>query len=252
MVQEAAAEVTDERPGWSFEWHHGLIATALTVALAFAAFGLAPRLARAPGPGPPSADLAEASRPTSPAPPRSERFEALLRNLPREDSFRAAVRSVESAWGGSGLARTTLRTHLSQLRRLDRPAVLEMFHPSRRDTCFLALLGLEDGAATVGIGDEDPMEVPVSQVDALWTREAIVPWPEARELPTDPVQRAAWIREKLGGLGYEGNDSSAVVEQFQQDAGLVPDGVAGPRTRLVLYALSIGEGPRLTAAGVAP
>jgi general secretion pathway protein A len=254
MVQEAAAEVTDGRGGRSFEWHHGLIATVLTVALAVAAFGLAPRLARAPGAGPPASELAETSpvpEPT-PAPRHSERFDALLRGLPREGSFRAALRAVESAWGGPGLARTTLRTHLSQLRRLDRPAVLEMFHPSRRDTCFVALLGLEGGSATVGIGDEDPMEVPASQVDALWTREAVVPWPEARALPTDPARRAAWIQGRLGALGYEGDDPTVAVERFQQDAGLVADGVAGPRTRLVLHALSASEGPRLSGAGDPP
>jgi len=255
MVRQAAAEVSGTRPGWSLEWHHGLIATALTVGLALVVFGLAPRLARAPGTDSAASDLgraAPAPAASVPAPPRSERLDTLLRTLPRQDSFRNAIRSVESAWGGSGLARTTLRTHLSQLQRLGLPAVLEMFHPSRRDTCFLTLLGLEEGTATVVIGDEGPMEVPVSQVDALWTREAVVPWPEARELPADPVGRALWVRDTLGGLGYEASDPSAAVAQFQQDAGLVVDGVAGPRTRLVLFALSTAEGPRLTGAGGTP
>jgi general secretion pathway protein A len=255
MVRQAGAEVTDERPAKGFQWHHGLIATALTVGLALAAFGLAPRLARAPETDPAASDLAAtptlASTP-EPAPPRSGRLDALLRSLPREGSFRAAVRSVESTWGESGLARTTLRTHLSQLRRLGLPVVLEMFHPSRRDTCFLALLSLDAQTATVGIGDKDPMEVPVAQVDALWTREAVVPWPEARDLPADPAGRAAWIGERLGRLGYGGDDPSAAVEQFQNNAGLVTDGVAGPRTRLVLYALTTGDGPRLSAAGDTP
>jgi general secretion pathway protein A len=250
MVRQAAAEVTDERPGRSFEWHHGLIATALTVGLAVVAFGLAPRLARAPGGDSTAPDRAEAAPAvTVRAPPRSERLETLLRTLPRDDSFRAAVRSVESAWGGSGLEGTTLRTHLSQLRRLGLPAVLEMFHPSRRDTCFLALLGLEDEAATVAIGDDGALEVPVSQVDALWTREAILPWPEAREIPSDPAGRGAWIRDTLRDLGYDAGDRAATVSQFQQDAGLVTDGVAGPRTCLALFALSRTEGPRLTGTG---
>ena len=189
---------------------------------------------------------------TAPLPPPSERLETLLRTLPRDDSFRAAVRSVESTWGGSDLERTTLRAHLPQLRRLGLPAVLEMFHPSRRDTCFLALLGLEDGTATVSIGADGPTEVPVSQVDALWTREAVVPWPEARDLPAGPAGQVAWTRNTLRGLGYEADDPGAAVARFQHDAGLVPDGVAGPRTRLALFALSATEGPRLDASGGAP
>jgi general secretion pathway protein A len=251
MVKEAGAEVTDTRPGWGFEWHHGLIATALTVGLAVVAFGLAPRLARAPGEDTTAPDRVEAA-PAVPTPPRSERLETLLRTLPRDDSFRAALRSVESTWGGPGLERTTLRTHLPQLRRLGLPAVLEMFHPSRRDTCFLALLGLDNETATVAMGEDGPTEVPASQVDALWTREAVVPWPEARELPADPAGRAAWTRNTLRGLGYAADDPGAAVARFQQDAGLVPDGVAGPRTRLALFALSTAEGPRLDASGSAP
>ncbi len=245
-VRHAAAEVTDERPRWSFEWHHGLVATALAVALAVGAFGLAPRLARAPGDGSTAPDGTEAAPAlTAPTLPRSERLETLVRTLPRDDSFRAAVRSVEATWGGSGLERTTLRTHLSQLRRLGLPAILEMFHPSRRDTCFLALLGLEDETATVTLGDDGPLEVPVSQVDALWTREATLPWPEAREIPSDPGGRGTWIRDTLAGLGYRADDPAAAVERFQQDAGLVTDGVAGPRTCLALFALSRSGGPRL-------
>ena len=155
------------------------------------------------------------------------------------------MRSVESAWGGSGLERTTLRTHLSQLRRLGLPAVLEMFHPSRQGTCFLALLGLEGETATVALGDDGPLEVPVAQVDALWTRETVLPWPEAREVPSDPAGRGAWIRDTLRDLGYDTSDPTAAVSQFQQDGGLVTDGVAGPRTRLALFAFSRTEGPRL-------
>jgi general secretion pathway protein A len=248
MVREAAAEVTGARPRWSFEWHHGLIATALTVALALAAFTLGPRLVRAPGadPAPPEPEVTVSNPPaTAAARERSERLDAALRELARERSFRDAVRSVEGGWGSGALERTPLRTHLAQLRRLGLPAVLEMFHPSRRDTCFLALLGLRDDTATITIGDEGPLEVPVSQVDALWTREAILPWPEAREVPADPAGRGAWIRDALGRLGYPADDPATAVEQFQLDAGLVTDGVAGPRTRLALFALSRTEGPRL-------
>jgi hypothetical protein len=128
---------------------------------------------------------------------------------------------------------------------VDLPAVLEMFHPLRRDTCYLALLGLQGETATVDVAGAGALEVPVSQVDALWTREAIFPWPEGRHLPEDPARRATWVRETLSGLGY-GGDPTDAVERFQQDVGLVPDGVAGPRTRLVLFARSGAQAPRLT------
>ena len=254
MVSQAAAEVRGDRPAAGWRWHHGLIATALTVALAVGAFALAPRLAQAPGADPSTSDVATAGpvptpAPTSSAPPRSERLDSLLRTAGREASFRAAILRVEATWMESGLSRTGLRTHLAQLRRLDLPAVLEMFHPLRRDTCFVSVLRLEGDTATVAIADAEPLDVPMTQVDALWTREAVFPWPEAGATATDPARRATWVRETLGQLGYAGDDLSGEVARFQQDAGLVPDGVAGPRTRLVLFARSAAVRPRLSDSG---
>src|SRR5260221_12501691 len=84
--------------------------------------------------------------PSSAAPPPAvdaARFESLLLATPREASLNAALRRIAGLWGDPPLERTSLRTHLDQVRRLDLPVILEVFHPSRRDTCFLALLALE-------------------------------------------------------------------------------------------------------------
>ena len=80
MVRQAAEEVAGERPAPAFRWHHGLIATGLTLALAVLAFAVAPRLAQAPeAPAPASAPLARptpATAPTpTPPPPRSDRLD---------------------------------------------------------------------------------------------------------------------------------------------------------------------------------
>jgi general secretion pathway protein A len=260
LVERAAAEVSGDRPPWALRWRHGLVATALTVALAAVVFALAPNLARAPvespsapqpATGPPVPGAASASAPgVAPSPiPRSERLDALLKTIPRDESFHAAIVRIEKLWGGDGFDRTPLRTHLAQLQKLDLPVVLEMFHPARADTCFLTLLRLDGPLARVAVGDEELAAVPVSQVDTLWTREAVFPWPESRELPSDPDRRDTWLRRTLDHLGYDGTDLDAAVERFQRDAGLVVDGVAGPRTRLALFALSPGVRPRLLVSG---
>jgi general secretion pathway protein A len=254
LAREAAGEVAAGPPSGGLRWHHGLVATALTVALAVLAFAVAPRLARAPGASPSAEDptmlgLATPPMPTAPPPTRSERLDALLRTTPRDESYQAAIRRIESLWGDTGLDRTTLRTHLGQVQKLDLPVALEMFHPSRTDTCFLTLLQLDGPSARVAVGDEELTGVPVSQVDVLWTREAVFPWPQSRELPADPEKRAAWLEEALGRLEYGGDDPIAAVERFQSEAGLVPDGVPGPRTRLVLFALTPGPRPRLSTTG---
>jgi len=245
MVRQAAKEVAAGRPAPAFRWHHGLIATGLTVALAVLAFAVAPRLAQAPEA--PAASLPAA--PATPAPPpRSDRLDELLRTTPREASFAAAAARISTAWGAGALSRASLRTHLEQLRTLDLPAALEMFHPARRDTCFLALLRLDDRAAVVAAGDARELEVPLAQIDALWTRDAVVWWPEPAEARGGPARQEAWARRALTGLGHPDPEIRAAVTGFQQRAGLVPDGLLGPRTRMALFALGSGPRPRLSAS----
>jgi hypothetical protein len=67
----------------------------------------------------------------------------VLLALPHDASLQGALAQVEALWGGAPLERTALRSHMDQVRRLDLPVVLEMFHPSRRDTCYVALLRLD-------------------------------------------------------------------------------------------------------------
>jgi len=245
MVAQAAEEVAGDRPAKAFKWHHGLIATALTAALAVLAFTVAPRLAQAPEA--PAAEPTASPAPTPlPPPPRSARLDELLQTMPRQDSFAAAVARVQRAWGPGPLSRANLRTHLDQLRSLGLPAVLEMFHPSRRDTCFVTLLRLDERAALVAAGDAD-LEAPLSQVDALWTRDAVLFWPEPPE-----ARRDSWAKETLASLGYAEPDLAAAVARFQKDADLVPDGLLGSRTRMALFARAPGERPRLAPDGGRP
>ncbi|HSD28210.1 MAG TPA: peptidoglycan-binding protein, partial [Vicinamibacteria bacterium] len=245
-VRQAAREVAAERPAPAFRWHHGLIATGLTVALALAAFAVTPRLARAPEAPPASVPAAPPPAPPTPAPPsRSVRLDELLRVTPREASFAAAAARIAAAWEGRPLSRATLRTHFDQLRALDLPAALEMFHPSRRDTCFVALLRLGDGTATVTVDDAPRVEAPLEQLDALWTRDAVVWWLEPED--TRAAGGKAWARQALAGLGHVDAELTSAVSAFQQRVGLVPDGVLGPRTRMALFAMKPGRRPRLTA-----
>jgi general secretion pathway protein A len=249
MVGQAAEEVAGDGPATAFRWRHGLIATGLTLVLAVLAFAVAPRLARAPeAPAVPAAPAVPTPAPPPHPPPRSARLDELLQTLPRSASFAAAQARVGRAWGGGALSRTALRTHLDQLRALDLPAVLEMFHPTRRDTCFVALLRLDERTAVVAAGDAPEVEAPVGQVDALWTRDAVLWWPESAEVREDAARREAWVRQALSALGHGGPDDEAALARFQQSAGLVPDGLLGPRTRMALYALAPGARPRLAPA----
>lgn len=253
MVRQAGKEIGPERTTPAFRWHHGLIATGLTVALALLAFTVAPRLAQAPEATVASLPPTRPAAPATPAAtPHSDRLDELLRTTPREASYAAAAARIAAAWGGGALSRAALRTHLEQLRALDIPAALEMFHPSRRDTCFVALLRLDDRAAVVTAGDAPEIEAPLAQIEALWTRDAVVWWPEPAEARGDPGRQEAWARRELAKLGHTDAELSSAVGGFQQEAGLVPDGLLGPRTRMALFARTPGPRPRLAASGGRP
>jgi general secretion pathway protein A len=250
MVRQAATEVRGRTPAAPMGWRHGLVASLLALGLALLAFAAAPRLARAPAEGP--EDVAPATLPTpSPTPtpvPPNARLEDELRTIPREASFRAALARVQEPWGDVPVARTSLRTHLDQLRRLDVPAVLEMFHPARRDTCFLALIRLDAGEAFVTVGSGPSLRAPAGQIEALWTHEAVLTWPEDPALRQNRAAIADRARQTLDRLGYDEPDLEAAVKRFQGDASLVVDGVLGSRTRMALFALSSGPRPRLSEA----
>src|SRR5262249_59717355 len=112
--------------------------------------GGAPRApaAASPPPGPPPAAApASAPAPAPVASPSAGALAAALLTMDHDRSYQSAVGQIQALWGPDTLERTSLRTHMEQVRRLNLPVVLEMFHPSRRDTCFVALLHLDGDQA---------------------------------------------------------------------------------------------------------
>jgi hypothetical protein len=175
----------------------------------------------------------------------------LLLSLGHDASLRSASAQVRALWHADGLRQTTLRVHLDQLRRFDLPVVLEMFHPARRDTCFLALLGLDGETALVGTGGDEPLRVALADLDRFWTRDAIFVWRDFDGvMGSDPAQAQAWARGALSRAGYHEDDAAQAIERFQRDLDLFPDGILGSRTLMALY--GAGDWPRPHLVGTNP
>jgi general secretion pathway protein A len=251
MVRRAAREVRGELPASA--WSPSLATAGWGLAAVLAgvvAFGLASR-------GPASATAVRPEPTPTPAPattttlPAAAGLDALLLGLPPEGSFESAVAAVQGVWGEARLERTFLRTHLDQLRRFDLPVVLEMFHPSRRATSYVALLRLDGATALVADGRGGSQTVPVGEVDRRWTRQAVFLWRdvEATDAGHDAARTAAFVRASLTRLGYSGAaaDLAPEVARFQRDSELAADGVIGNQTLMALYSLGLYERPRLQA-----
>ena len=198
-----------------------------------------------------------------------EEFELRLRTLSHGLSRRGSAqvilqkRDVDDAEGGvpystneslasigrrAGLEVTELVTHLEQLEKLDLPVILELFHTTRNDTCYGALLDVDGRRAVVSYGPGDVTLIPISSLERYWTRRAFVFWKDFEKLgslPSSEVRVTAWVEACLRDLGFlpaEGvvsaADLYAGLVRFQGSSFLVADGVAGPKTRMALYSLS--------------
>jgi general secretion pathway protein A len=245
MVRRAAEEVKGDSPARRLSSRgYALLAGGVAVAVALAVTLAAPRPLRAPEPEAPAAALAVS------------RLEPALLAIPHDASREAALAQVQARWGNEPLERTSLRTHLDQVRHLDLPVILEMFDPSRRDTCFLALLGLEGDVALVAVGTDAPFRVTVADLDRFWTHEAIFLWRDFQGLarPEGKARTEAWAKETLARLGYAGSeaDFTGVVGRFQRDSALIADGVIGSRTLMTLYSLGPYPRPRLRVSPPRP
>ena len=142
-----------------------------------------------------------------------------------------------------GLNAIELTTHFDQIRQLNVPVVMELFHTTREDTVYAALAELSGDTAVVFFAPGDSMRVPLSVLDRFWMRRAFVFWRDF-EANDDPALASAWVADSLQDLGYLSSDSGArpalqaAVGRFQSSNFLVPDRILGPKTRMTLYARS--------------
>jgi general secretion pathway protein A len=253
LVRLAAREVRGSAPALLTRQGVFALGGGLALAAAVAAALYFPSAASAPLPEPAAAPAlrAAAPLPTPAAGPaldasRQQRFLELMAGAPREASTEQAFRRLHELWGEGPLERTSLRANADQLRRLDLPGVLEMFHPRRPESCSLLLLSLDGETALVSVMGET-LQLPWSQVDALWTRQVTVAWRDFDKVGGDAARVEPWLRERLLALGYakDGQGLSDSVTLFQRDQGLVMDGVVGARTLMALYARGEHARPRL-------
>jgi len=235
-VRRAAREISGSPPAHAatvaLRWA-GVAAVAVlscVLALAAAQWALSAwRTAQAtPDPTPLESAPATESAPLAP----------VLLTLDRAASYQGAVGAVRAQWARP-ITLTALDSHLEQLRLLDLPAVLEMVHPARPDTCYIALLGLDGARATVATGPAAQAEVDVAEIEHYWSRHALVGWPEARAASPE-----SWSPQAFARLGYS-PDTPGEVARFQRSHDLVPDDTLGPRTLLALFSQIETVRPRL-------
>jgi general secretion pathway protein A len=155
-----------------------------------------------------------------------------------------------------GLACLRGSGNLAKLRALDRPVLL-VLHPGGRRTLAL-LLALDDDGVRLDLGPRT-VDVSIAALEATWLGQYLVVWREPPLLPETLRRGEAgasvdWLQARLArfdtlrpaapGPYYYDETMEARVRQVQSALGLVPDGIVGPETALVLTSRDPG-GPRL-------
>jgi general secretion pathway protein A len=131
--------------------------------------------------------------------------------------------------------------------RNDRPAVIELWD-SRTEPFYAAAVGVADGVIELIVG-RDTVRATRATLERQWYGNSVVLWqmpPHYRgslKLGDDDAT-VTWLREQLTAIGGEPLAAAAAqrfdqtlhdaLVKFQRDAGLVPDGIAGPATWIAL------------------
>ena len=147
---------------------------------------------------------------------------------------------------------------LSLLGLLDRPAILRLYTADEKPF-HATLVGLEGQRLALMI-DGRIRELPAAELERYWLGEFILLWrpmlPAAREIRRgDQGVPVAWLARSLpASPGTPGEETGggvfddrleARVKQFQLRHGLLPDGIAGPKTLILLNQRLGTPGPRL-------
>jgi general secretion pathway protein A len=148
---------------------------------------------------------------------------------------------------------------LERLKNLNYPAFLEIALPNAQGTKYLALVSVQ--GETGVFGSVDKIEMPLSIIDSLWTRKAIILWKDFENLPESlsvgyKGKEAIWLQKNLRLLGYfqgreallYGPKTLRAVKRLQRNNSIKDDGIFNTDSKLLLYnLLQIYSTPKLVS-----
>ena len=137
---------------------------------------------------------------------------------------------------------------MKRLQSLNYPALLEIALPNAQGTKYLSLSSIK---GDIGVfGSVDKIEMPLSIINSLWTRKAIVFWKDFENLPESfdlgfEGKEAVWLQKNLRLLGYfQGREAPLygpktinAVRKFQRNNNIKDDGKFQTDSKMLVYNL---------------
>jgi general secretion pathway protein A len=146
---------------------------------------------------------------------------------------------------------------MKRLQSLNYPALLEIALPNAQGTKYLTLSSIK---GDIGVfGSVDKIEMPLSIINSLWTRKAIVLWKDFENLPESfdlgfEGKEAVWLQKNLRLLGYfqgreaplYGPKTIRAVRRLQRNNNIKDDGKFQIDSKMLVYnLLQIYQTPEL-------
>ncbi|MDP2645359.1 MAG: AAA family ATPase [Desulfobacterales bacterium] len=200
-------------------------------------------------------------------------LEEFLQHIDARSSREAALRTILKLWGNeaviqshfenmekdrdffrlaakqNGFSSHTIPNDLELVKKLNLPLIIECYTSNILTPKYVSLRTLSDGKITLtGGAAEDSVEVQINELMNFWTGAGHIFWKNYFDL----VDAAPGVMSKDSAItlkmllrdigfkgihvspGYDGPAREAVME-IQEKHGIVPDGIVGSRTKIVLY-----------------
>jgi general secretion pathway protein A len=142
-----------------------------------------------------------------------------------------------------------IETNLLMLKRLNLPAILELFPTGSEEPGYLTLSRIEGDSYVFGSPDENPAVVAdAEQVNLYWSGVAYLPWKNflsiwgtiPKRSNKDSIITLKLLLHDLGFSDVEINDEYDIwtrqaIQDVQAKYGIPVDGFVGPLTKMILY-----------------
>ena len=207
-----------------------------------------------------------------------EKLVAYLAGMSYSESLAESVNWILQSWGAIpknhsglnsylldslekkyGLSVLTINTNMKHLLQLDQPAILEITLPDFQGARYVALTAVR--GKTAFLGSMDRIEMPLSALEKLWSRKAIILWKDFEKLPKNfwkgyLGKEVVWLQNNLRSKGFfKGNQARSygpqtadAVRKFQRQYGIPGNGGFSEESKAMLYSLLNNyPTPKLTA-----
>jgi hypothetical protein len=152
----------------------------------------------------------------------------------------------------NGLSMRRVDADLHLIRRLNLPAILELYLPDSPLPCYMTVATMGENTITLhaggGAGEDRVIVLAPEALSWFWSGVAYLPWRDFRRIDgTIPVSGTndalLALKGLLGEIGFDDveqtptydDDTREIIREIQAQYGLEVDGLVGSLTKIALY-----------------